>query len=74
MDTATGAASSRGRPSSPTATKVNSASVTLIALALAQYPDLDAEGDRCPAGALDLRVATDRVADMHGLEKGDVRD
>jgi hypothetical protein len=45
-----------------------------LALSLAQDPDLDVERDRGPAGALEFGVAAHRVADMHRLKKGDVRD
>src|SRR6516165_8358955 len=55
-----------------------------LALTLVQHPDLDVERDRGSPNALDIRVAADRVAadrvaadrvaDMHRLQKRDVRD
>src|SRR5205823_11993886 len=42
-------------------------------LALAQHPDLDIERNRSSPKALDVGVAADGVADMHRLQKGDVR-
>jgi len=45
-----------------------------LALTLVQHPDLDVERDRGSPNALDIRVAADRVADMHLLQKRDVRD
>jgi hypothetical protein len=39
-----------------------------------QHPDLDVERDRGAAGALDFGIAADRIAGMHRLKKGDVRD
>jgi hypothetical protein len=45
-----------------------------LALALAQHPDLNVERDRGAAGALDFGIAADRIAGMHRLKKGDVRD
>jgi hypothetical protein len=39
-----------------------------------QHPDLDVERDPGAAGALDFGIAADRIAGMHQLKKGDVRD
>jgi hypothetical protein len=46
----------------------------LLALALAQHPDLDVERDRGSPDALDVGIAADRVSDVHRLQESDVRD
>jgi allantoin racemase len=45
-----------------------------LALTLAQYPDLDVEGDRGSPRAGGFGVAANRIADMNRGQKGDIRD